>query len=130
MTYHAGSGTPIGRRFNRVAAKPTGNENHRQLSFCPVWFRNNCPQSILVRGSYRIINHIDVRITFTRRFHLARKFTSRKGYCERQRKSDLRSKFHLLLAALTTFCAASARSSAAISARPLSFSSRFPASTF
>src|SRR5205814_7182126 len=100
----------------------------RQFSLGITRLRNDAAQTFAVGHCHRVVDHIDVRITLGRRFRFARQFLCRNCYSERK-EYDCRPQLHLPFAAATAFCAASARSSAAIRVRPLSFSKCFPFST-
>src|SRR5207253_971914 len=91
--------------------------------------RDDCPQTFSVRRRYEIVNDIDVRVIFARGLCFAWKFFRTKRR-RKENKRDRRSELHFAPAALTTFCAASARSSAGINSTPLFFKSCFPFSTF
>src|SRR5206468_7228191 len=95
-----------------------------------VWLCDDRPQTLAAWCDNKIVNHIDIGIRFARRFCFSRQLVSRNCCREHQRNGDCRSNFHLALAALTTFCAASARSSAVITGRPESAINFLPPSTF
>src|SRR4029453_7311535 len=119
----------VGRRFDRNGTQPAGEKNDRQFSLRIPWFRDDAAQAFAVRHCHRVVDNVDVRITLARRFRFPRKLLCRNRG-GKPKQYDCRPQLHLPFAALTTFCAASARSSAAISARPLSFNSCLPRSTF
>ena len=80
----------VGGSFNRIATQPASHENHRQLFLRAAGLGNDGPQTFAVRRRHRIVNHIDVRITFARRFRLPRQIVSRGNRSERQ-QDDCRS---------------------------------------
>src|SRR5207248_3813003 len=119
----------VSRRFDRIAAQPASDKNDGKFCFRVARLRDDCPQTFSVRRRYEIVNNIDIRVIFAWGPCFAWKFFRTKRR-RNENKRDCRSELHFAPAALTTFCAASARSSAGISSTPLFFKSCFPFSTF
>src|SRR5262245_52162359 len=91
---------------------------------------NNGAQSFAGRAGHGIVDDVDLGIAFDRRLRSARQFICPED-TQAQQKGEEKTKdrLHFPWAAATTFCAASARSSAAMTARPLSAMSFLPALT-
>src|SRR5205085_3148233 len=61
----------VGRRFDRIAAQPASDKNNGEFSFRIARLRNDCSQTFAVLTGYRIVNNIDIRVTFPRRFNFS-----------------------------------------------------------
>ena len=86
----------VRRRFNRVAAEPSGNEDHGSF---PGFVRlcDDRSQSFAVWTGYRVINHLDIWIGFMWRCRLTRKVVCSEtfGLLRASARGDYRHNSHL-----------------------------------